>query len=134
MGAELRLPALLLALSLFLPLPADAKTVRSQHMRRAFLRAHHLKHVPKGYEIDHAIPLWKGGRDDPSNMQILTIYQHRLKTAREAGERALIEKRKGHPLGAFGCPSASTGSGESTQGGPLADSPSEADHVSPQAP
>ncbi len=34
-------------------------------------------------EVDHIIPLGKGGRDDPSNMQWLPRAQHREKTKRD---------------------------------------------------
>ncbi len=36
-------------------------------------------------EVDHIVPLSKGGRDDPSNMQWLPREQHRDKTRRELG-------------------------------------------------
>jgi 5-methylcytosine-specific restriction endonuclease McrA len=35
------------------------------------------------YQIDHRIPLSKGGADPPSNMQWLTTQQHKAKTAQE---------------------------------------------------
>jgi hypothetical protein len=37
-----------------------------------------------GYEVDHINPLKCGGADKPSNMQWLTVKQHKAKTAREA--------------------------------------------------
>lgn len=36
-------------------------------------------------EVDHIIPLGKGGRDDPSNMQWLPREQHQDKTRRDLG-------------------------------------------------
>jgi len=33
-----------------------------------------------GYEVDHIVPLARGGADKPSNMQWLTIPAHREKT------------------------------------------------------
>ena len=33
-----------------------------------------------GYEVDHIVPLARGGADKPSNMQWLTIPEHREKT------------------------------------------------------
>ena len=36
-----------------------------------------------GYEVDHIVPLSRGGADKPSNMQWLTIAEHKEKTRRE---------------------------------------------------
>jgi len=36
-----------------------------------------------GYQIDHRIPLAKGGADEPTNMEWLTIEEHKAKTAKE---------------------------------------------------
>lgn len=38
-------------------------------------------------ELDHTIPLWKGGRDDESNLSGLCRACHAAKSAREAAER-----------------------------------------------
>ena len=40
------------------------------------------------YDIDHVIPLWKGGTDEPANMQALCPACHRRKTNRERLERS----------------------------------------------
>jgi hypothetical protein len=48
----------------------------------------------RGWEIDHVTPLKCGGADDPFNMQWLTVEQHRLKTAKEAG---MCRKRRVPP-------------------------------------
>lgn len=56
---------------------------RSTANKNAFLKSRGYESVPYGYEIDHIVPLSQGGTDDPSNMQLLTISQHRAKTARE---------------------------------------------------
>jgi len=59
---------------------------RSISERNSFL--HSLGYgnkVPRGYQVDHIRPLSEGGSDTPSNMQLLTIQQHKIKTA---GERA----------------------------------------------
>ncbi|WP_395407957.1 HNH endonuclease [Pseudoduganella sp. UC29_106] len=39
-------------------------------------------------EVDHIIPLWKGGADDETNLQSLCKPCHATKTAAEASERA----------------------------------------------
>ncbi|WP_374726411.1 HNH endonuclease [Herbaspirillum seropedicae] len=39
-------------------------------------------------EVDHRIPLWRGGSNEPSNLQGLCKAHHDAKTAQEAGERA----------------------------------------------
>ena len=59
------------------------KVKRSYANKRAFLESLNLTEVPEGYEVDHIIPLYQGGTDDPSNMQLLTVEQHAQKTARE---------------------------------------------------
>lgn len=38
-------------------------------------------------EVDHIVPLWDGGLDDPSNFQGLCLPHHREKTAAENLER-----------------------------------------------
>jgi 5-methylcytosine-specific restriction endonuclease McrA len=57
-----------------------------------FLKQQGLEKIPKGKEVDHIKPLKDGGRDSPSNLQLLTEKQHEAKTAREARARA---KKKG---------------------------------------
>lgn len=59
------------------------KVKRSTANKKAFLKSRGYQSIPYGYEIDHIIPLSQGGSDDPSNMQLLTVSQHRAKTARE---------------------------------------------------
>lgn len=58
-------------------------TERSQTAKRRFLRGLGLKRVPPGYEVDHKIPLFKGGADEPWNMQLLTEEEHHRKTAQD---------------------------------------------------
>jgi 5-methylcytosine-specific restriction endonuclease McrA len=53
---------------------------RSQSEKKAFLKSRGLTKVPRGYEVDHVIPLYAGGRDHPSNMRLITKEQHRAKT------------------------------------------------------
>lgn len=56
---------------------------RSEAAKREFLKSKGYSEVPKGYQVDHIVPLSQGGADKPSNMQLLTIQQHAEKTARE---------------------------------------------------
>jgi hypothetical protein len=39
-----------------------------------------------GYEVDHIVPLARGGTDKPSNMQWLTIPEHKAKSRQELKE------------------------------------------------
>jgi 5-methylcytosine-specific restriction endonuclease McrA len=59
------------------------KVKRSAAAKNQFLRSKGFSETPDGYEVDHIIPLSQGGSDTPDNMQLLTVEQHRLKTARE---------------------------------------------------
>ena len=63
--------------------------------RAAWLREHplcvecdRLGFVSIDVEVDHRIPLWEGGADDPSNYQTLCREHHQAKTAREARRRS----------------------------------------------
>lgn len=64
----------------------DSKQQRSQTQRNIFLveQGYCTKisncRVPSGYEVDHVIPLYAGGPDLPSNMQLLTKEDHKEKT------------------------------------------------------
>ncbi|MCL9805386.1 HNH endonuclease [Flavobacterium amniphilum] len=61
---------------------------RSESNKKEFLKSQGYKSIPYGYQIDHITPLSEGGSDDPSNMQLLTISQHKEKTARERTKRS----------------------------------------------
>jgi hypothetical protein len=61
---------------------------RSEANKKEFLKTQGYKSIPNGYQIDHIKPLSEGGSDDPSNMQLLTINQHKEKTARERANRS----------------------------------------------
>lgn len=59
------------------------KVERSSAAKGEFLKSKGYSKTPKGYEVDHIIPLSKGGQDVPSNMQLLPKEVHKQKTARE---------------------------------------------------
>lgn len=66
-------------------------------LRANWLRDHPLccmceaeGHVSAAEQVDHIIPLWKGGADDSSNFQSLCKPHHAAKTAAEAKERGRV--------------------------------------------
>jgi hypothetical protein len=59
---------------------SGGRIVRSESAREEFLKGRGLQSVPDGQEIDHKIPLYAGGRDEPSNMQLVTKGEHGAKT------------------------------------------------------
>lgn len=81
--------ALAAALALALPPAADARP-RSYAAKAEFKRANPCPATAKprgpcpGWEIDHITPLKCGGDDLPSNMQWLTVSDHKEKTRQEA--------------------------------------------------
>lgn len=42
------------------------------------------------FELDHIVPLWKGGQDNDGNRQCLCPPCHQAKTASEAAERSAV--------------------------------------------
>lgn len=78
------------------------KVKRSMAVRNQFLRSQGYAKVPDGYEVDHIIPLSQGGSDTPDNMQLLTVEQHRQKTARERANTSST----GLPSSYFSTPTA----------------------------
>jgi 5-methylcytosine-specific restriction endonuclease McrA len=79
-----------LALAFFISLTADAAPRRSAKQRADFVRLNPCPATGKtrgacpGWHVDHILPLKCGGADHPSNMQWLTVRQHKAKTKREA--------------------------------------------------
>jgi hypothetical protein len=59
------------------------KVERRESVKKQFLKSKGYKRVPAGYEVDHIIPLSKGGRDEPSNMQLIPKNIHKQKTSSE---------------------------------------------------
>jgi 5-methylcytosine-specific restriction protein A len=53
------------------------------------------EHINNGFEVDHIVPLWKGGSDDDGNKEVLCDAHHKAKSAREASERAAFDGRGG---------------------------------------
>ncbi|RYF76810.1 MAG: HNH endonuclease [Comamonadaceae bacterium] len=50
-------------------------------------------HVTEAREVDHIVPLWKGGSDEPGNYASLCVAHHKVKTALETAERAKTASR-----------------------------------------
>lgn len=83
-----------------LRLKSQTRTVRITGSRLVKIRQEHFKLNPLcvacealGFitlaeELDHTIPLWMGGKDEPSNRQGLCCPCHAAKTAQEARLRA----------------------------------------------
>jgi hypothetical protein len=69
---------------------AAAAAPRSSSARAEFVKANPCPATGKkrgacpGWEVDHVVPLKCNGPDHPSNMQWLTVEQHRAKTKGEA--------------------------------------------------
>jgi hypothetical protein len=59
------------------------KVERNSTVKKKFLKNRGYDKTPYGYEVDHVIPLHKGGADEPYNMQLLPREMHKQKTARE---------------------------------------------------
>lgn len=56
---------------------------RSSSVRSEFLSQRGYSSTPAGYEVDHVVPLSRGGADATYNMQLLPTSLHRAKTAQE---------------------------------------------------
>jgi hypothetical protein len=56
------------------------RRARSWTAKRAFLRIRGYKRVPRGFHVEHRVPLFAGGSDSPSNMQVMTKFAHKAKT------------------------------------------------------
>jgi 5-methylcytosine-specific restriction endonuclease McrA len=59
------------------------KIKRSQAEKKKFLKGLGYERVPSGYEVDHIVPLSKGGADKSYNMQLIPRSVHKRKTAAE---------------------------------------------------
>ena len=72
-----------LVLSLFASMAIAGGRQRNLAAELEFLRSKGLDSLPEGYEIDHIIPRRCGGDDVPTNLQLLTVSDHRAKSARD---------------------------------------------------
>lgn len=50
---------------------SHGRIARSSASRMRFLRSQGLTHTPSGCQVDHVVPLARGGSDTPGNMQLL---------------------------------------------------------------
>lgn len=46
-----------------------------------------LTNYPDGFQADHIVPLFKGGKDEDKNMQVLCLLCHDKKTSADLGRR-----------------------------------------------
>lgn len=70
------------------------KVKRNQANVDKFLKSIGYSFIPAGYQVDHIIPLSQGGTDTPSNMQLISIEQHKMKTAHEKKSSTKIYTNK----------------------------------------
>ena len=45
-------------------------------------------------EVDHIIPVWQGGSDEPSNLRAINHDCHKAKTAREAAQALQVARNR----------------------------------------
>ncbi len=70
------------------------KTKRSPAARAKFLKKRGLSKTPRGKEIDHKVPLSKGGSNSQKNLRLIKKSTHKKKTATETRRRARRSKSK----------------------------------------
>ena len=85
---------------------SEDKRIKGRALQKRRLRMYlvdpycnHCKHMtahPRGYQIDHIVPLYKGGLDIDENLQLLCIDCHDKKT--------LEDNRQGRTIGLDGWP------------------------------
>jgi len=75
---------------------SEGRIKRSEEAKHDFLKAHGYSKVPKGYQVDHIVPLYAGGKDVPSNMQLLTVAEHQAKTKADL-KNYPHSRHAGHP-------------------------------------
>jgi hypothetical protein len=103
------------------------KVERSSSAKSEFLKNKGYDKVPNGYQVDHIVPLSEGGLDKPYNMQLITIEQHKRKTASERASNSINSTYQVPSynssstyknLNNYSTPSYSTGSGRTIHTGP----------------
>jgi len=62
---------------------SEGKIKRSESAKKNFLKSKGYNSIPAGYQVDHVTPLYKGGSDTPSNMQLIPTEVHKQKTSEE---------------------------------------------------
>ena len=70
---------------------SEWETLRRQVLHRdrgLCVPCHQAGAVTVAREVDHVVPQWEGGTDDPSNLQSICRKCHAEKTAQEARRRA----------------------------------------------
>lgn len=60
---------------------------RKESTKQHWLDVHGYKKVPPGKELDHKVPLSKGGPDTLRNLHLIKKSSHQVKTGREARRR-----------------------------------------------
>ncbi len=61
---------------------------RKLSTKQRWLKRHGYEKVPKGYVLDHKIPLSEGGTDTLRNLHLIKKSTHKKKTRKEAKRRA----------------------------------------------
>ena len=64
------------------------KFKRQSSTRQRFLQKRGLSKTPRGKEVTHKNPLWKGGSDTLRNLTLKKKTAHRRETVRDARQRA----------------------------------------------
>ena len=66
---------------------------RKSSTKQRWLKRHEYKKVPRGYVLDHKIPLSEGGTDTLWNLHLIKKRTHKKKTRREAKRRLRKKQR-----------------------------------------
>lgn len=80
------------------PPPHVVARIFLRHFRRCHLSGVEIR-PGMNWHVEHIIPLWKGGENRESNMAPALVGMHKIKTAEEAGERAMERKKRQKAFG-----------------------------------